>query len=197
MEKYNQAEQAFMEAQDSQYGLFTNKHKTLEIIKAAIFWKNFEGRMNQFGNATRNFKVAVPQAVAIELEQRGWNVKSRPLTRKDIDGNDVPPVIIDEKGQPCVLYFIEVKVNMESEWPPVITRISQFNGERVDELMNIANIKDLDHDTFLDCSIEVNERINPKTNKATGYLRMMTVVTDPAEKEADFGGRYENYKFND
>ena len=196
MEKLTQAEQAFMDATESKYGLFENRNQTLEIINAAIFWKNFEGRVNQFGNASRNFKVAIPEAVASELQKRGWNVRSYELIRKDRDGNLLPPVVVDDNGNPGIVHFIEVKINMESEWPPVITRISSFKGETVNETMSIANIKELDSDTFLDCSIEVNERVNQKTGRATGYLRKMTVVTDPAEKDADFGGRYVDYQFN-
>lgn len=195
MDKLRPLEQAFLDAQESQYGLFVNKHKTLEIIQAAIIWKNFQGKPDGYGNATRKFNVVIPQAVAVELEKRGWNVKSRQLIRKDVDGNVLPPVIADEKGEAPFAYYIEVKINMESEWPPKILRISRINDQRVDEEMNIATVGELDSETFLDASIEVNERVNPKTGRATGYLRALTVVTDPAEKEADFGGRYTNYKF--
>ena len=196
MEKLTQAEQAFLDAQESQYGLFDNKHKTLEIVKAAIFWKNFQGRENQFGNATRTFKVAVVPEVAQKLEERGWNVRSYRLERKNIEGQPFPPVIAMDNGEPATVYFIEIKVNFNSEWPPHVERISQIKGETVREIMDIYTVSNLDSDTFLDASIEVNERVNERTGKATGYLRKLIVVTDPAEKDADFGGRYVDYQFN-
>jgi len=192
MDKLKQDEQACIDVKDSAFDIFGRMDNVLEIVNAAIFWRNFSARPDQYGKTQRTFCVAVPFEIAKILEERGWTVKQKKLERHDIDGNLVQPVVVDEKGEAATLYYIRIKVSMESEWPPVIKRISSIQGKVVEENVNLQTISELDSDTILDASVTIKEYINKKTGRATGYLSTLTAVTDPGEREADFGGRYDD-----
>ena len=197
MANLKQIEQAYIDCGNAEYDLFDRNPKRMEIRGAQIIWKNFEGRETGYG-AKRQFTIVIPEAAAEVLKKRGWNVKSKLLERFDINGQPTEPAVLTEDGQIPTAYYITINVSMDSEFPPIITRISQINDQTVEEIMNLATVKDLDRDTFLDASVIINEYISTrgKVTRVSGYLNKMTVVTDPESKEADFGGRYDNYQFN-
>ena len=195
MANLKQIEQAYLDCGNAEYDIFTRNPKKMEIRGAQIIWKNFEGRMNDFGSAKRQFTIVIPEEVAAILQQRGWNVKSKLLERFDVNGQPAEPAVVTADGQVPTAYYITINVSMDGDFPPIITRISQINNQTVEEVMNLATVKDLDRDTFLDASVIINEYVSErgKTRKVSGYLNKMTVVTDPESREADFGGRYEHY----
>lgn len=195
MANLKQIEQAFLDCGNAEYDVFSRNPKKLEIRGAQIIWKNFEGRMNDFGSAKRQFTIVIPEQVAAMLQQRGWNVKSKLLERFDVNGQPAEPAVVTADGQIPTAYYVTINVSMDGDFPPIITRISQINNQTVEEVMNLATVKDLDRDTFLDASVIINEYVSErgKTRKVSGYLNKMTVVTDPESREVDFGGRYEHY----
>ena len=73
---------------------------------AVIIWTNFEGRATKFNpnGGKRTFALVLTEEVAAMLREEGWNVKTR-------DGRD-------EGDDP--LYFTEIVVNMESQFPPKV-----------------------------------------------------------------------------
>lgn len=91
--------------------------ENLVIRDAKLFFRNFEGREQQYNaKGDRNFGVFIDDDVAEQLKADGWNIKT---TREDEDGNP---------GKP----FIKVKVRF-GEYPPNVILVSPTNKTKLDE----------------------------------------------------------------
>lgn len=113
------------------------KKKIGEYTKrdAYIFWRNFEGRETKFNDkGKRNFALAIPIEDVQKLSEDGWNVKCREPKRE----GDEP------------LYYIQVKVQMDSLYPPNIWLVSEVSNRktkldaRTAKLVDTASIKSVD-----------------------------------------------------
>lgn len=83
-------------AENSIFSIDEQKHECV-IENAVIFYQNFSGRENQFGNSQRKFCVAVPEEMAKNLLANGWQVKA-------MDLKDAAGTLIN------TLYYIQVKL---------------------------------------------------------------------------------------
>lgn len=91
--------------------------ENLVIRDAKLFFRNFEGREQQFNaKGDRNFGVFIDPEVAEQLKADGWNIKT---TREDEDGNP---------GKP----FLKVKVRF-GEYPPNVILVNPTNKIKLDE----------------------------------------------------------------
>lgn len=92
--------------------------ENLVIRDARIFFRNFEGREQQFNaKGDRNFGVFIDDAEAAEkLAEAGWNIK---YTKEEEDGTP---------GKP----FLKVKVRF-GEYPPSVTLVTRNNKTKLDE----------------------------------------------------------------
>lgn len=91
--------------------------ENLVIRDAKLFFRNFEGREQQFNaKGDRNFGVFLDPDVAEQLAADGWNIK---YTREDEDGNP---------GKP----FLKVKVRF-GDYPPNVILVNPNNKTKLGE----------------------------------------------------------------
>lgn len=155
-----------------------NERGGFEVRNAYIFWTNFRGEANKFGNSARNFNLAMPKEAAKILLANGWRVRERLL-----DENDPNPE--------TVLYFINVKVNMNSITPPIISLYSEFKGRRTKRALDIESIGELDRVDILECDCVVNAyESDAFPGKITGYLHKLNAIQVP---DIEFGGKYDDW----
>lgn len=153
-----------------------NTPTQLEVRNAVIIWSNFEGKANRFGNASKNFNLVINEELKAALE-------SNPAKEFNIhhiggDGTEDPE-----------MYFINVKVNMTSAYPPMVTLYTDYRGVRNHVALDDASIQCLDHILIdsADCKLNLYEsKMHP--GKVSAYLKDLKVIQ---RKEAAYGGKYD------
>lgn len=151
-----------------------NERGGFEVRNAYIFWTNFEGKMNRFLNATRNFNLAVPAEVGKILLERGWRVR------------EYPSADTEE-----LLYFVNIKINMNSKTPPILSLYSEFKGKRTKRALDINTMGELDRIDIEDSDCVVNPYESKiSEGKITGYLQKLNAI-QIADNE--FGGKYDDW----
>ena len=154
-------------------------NRTLEVRNAVLIWTNFKGKANRFGNTTKNFNLVINEEVKAALEQD----PTREFTIHSIggEGTDDP-----------IMYLINVKVNMTSAYPPVVTLYTDFRGQKSRTSLDDTTIECLDYINIesADCIINLYEsKMHP--GKVSGYLRKLNVIQN---KESEFGGKYDGWE---
>lgn len=105
----------------------------LVIDNAKLKFHNFAGAQTEFNvKGNRNIDVILPDSnMAVEMSRKGWNVKIRQPR-----GNEEEPY-----------YTLNIKINMDSKWPPKIFQVNrkrqiQYDAEMLNGLddMNITDI---------------------------------------------------------
>jgi hypothetical protein len=146
------------------------------------FITNFAGdpERDRFGSDARQANIIIPDAEqAMALMQAGFNVKST-KPREDDDENFEPE------------YFIAIKVNYDTKWPPKIYLVS---GNSDPVLLNEDTIGSID-----DCSVaNVNVILNPYENQRTGRksLYVRTMYVEQNVDEDPFAHRYSRVRDDD
>lgn len=154
---------------------FLDNGRTLEVLNAVIFWTNFRGEANKFGNSARTFNLAINEELAQVLSDHGWRVR-------EVVGSD----------EESKLYFVNIKINMSSQYPPRITLFNEFNGKKNHPVtITIDNIGELDRIDIKTADCLINA-YSSKTfqGKVTGYLRKLNIIQ---EVESEFGGKYDDW----
>ena len=164
----------------------------LEIRDAVLIFTNFAGQANRFGNTSKNFNVVLPSDLKDFLEECQLHDKSLHVNIHQYPNNA-------EEGEP-VLYYINVKVNMDSDYPPMVTlyvnqQTTDAQGQIVmkksrvsleDATVGCLDRVDMDR---ADCKLNLKEsKANP--GNAVFYLRQLNVIQT---KIPDFGGAYEDW----
>lgn len=110
----------------------------LVIDDAVLRFHNFAGVQTQYNaSGNRNFDVILPDKdLAIAMGQKGWNVKIRKPA--------------DPDGDPY--YTLNVKINMESRWPPKIVQVDRSKHISYDAEM----VNGLDDVPMTDIGIVIN-----------------------------------------
>lgn len=155
----------------------------IEIRNAQIFWTNFAGKENQFGNAARYFNVAISDELADILVSQGFNVKSLVVNPDDPD---------------VLLKFIQVKINMESEWPPMVKLFTEFQGKKnPPKTLNANTIGSLDGMDILraDLNFRAYRRVDKRTKQqaSSAYLKRLFVIQNPLQSNTYYGDVYNEY----
>lgn len=144
----------------------------IEVRNAFVFWTNFRGEANKFGNKARTFNLAIKPEVAEILNAQGWRVR-------DVDS--------DEQK----LYFVNIKVNMASSYPPIITLFTKFRGKGSRRPIDIETIGELDRIVFESCDLIINPFASKQyPGKVSGYLKKLNVIQ---EADIEFGGKYDDW----
>lgn len=180
-------ENALERVQKSQWRL---DRGILEIMDAVLLFTNFSGQKNQWGNASKNFNIVIPADLKEFFENNlGFHVNIHKYPGK-AEGTD---------DDPCV-YYINVKVNMESEYPPAVTLYTNKQVTNPDGSFSIkkgrvsledATVGCLDRTEMerADCKLNVKEsKANP--GNAVFYLRQLNVIQTIVP---DFNGIYEDW----
>ncbi len=144
----------------------------LVIDNAKLKFHNFAGTQTEFNvKGNRNIDVILPDNdMAVEMSRKGWNVKVRQPR-----GNEEEPY-----------YTLNIKVNMDSKWPP---RIVQVNRNKqihydADMLNGLDDLNITDIGLVINGSAWENERFG-KGIKA--YLDQMYFRLAPSV----FGNKYD------
>ena len=105
----------------------------LVIDDAILRFHNFAGAQTEFNaKGNRNIDVILPDKEMAEMMgEKGWNVKIRKPRNEDEDP----------------YYTLNIKINMESRWPPKIFQVNrsnqvQYDAEMVDGMDDI-NMQDI------------------------------------------------------
>lgn len=148
-------------------------NKLLSIENARfIFETNFSGdpRRDKFGSDKRYANIIIPEELANELADEGFNVRT-------IDPKD------SEEYEKT--YFIKVNVNFESKYPP---RIYLVSGDNAPQLLDSESVKLIDTVYVKNVNAILSKYYNDKTGKWSLYARTLYVEQ---EIESDpFAARY-------
>lgn len=155
--------------------------KILEIRNAVLIYTNFEGRANNFGNQAKNFNIVISEKVKEDLEN-GW------LNGLKVNVHSAGGKTPDEP----VIYFINVKVNMLVQYPPIVTLFTDYNGTKSKNSLDDVTISCLDRVDMFRCDVKINIKESKKTRPgwAVFYLRQLNCIQ---YKNPDFGGAYEDW----
>lgn len=154
-----------------------NKRKQLIAIENTkfIFRTNFSGDPSRdyFGAETRKATIIIPdEEQALDMLDQGFNVKR------------TKPKPGEEEGfEPK--YYVDIKVNYDSNWPPKIYLVS---GDAEPLLLDEKSVSMLDKCYVLNVNAVLNPSVNQRTGKASLYVRTMYVEQDI--EEDPFAHRY-------
>jgi len=187
-------------ANASKYELLTNGN--LNVENAAMIYKNFSGkptRVNPAGGK-RTFSLALNEEFGEKLSNMGWNVKVKEVRDQLVEGEVTRTVSWDDYVSGLktefdhALIYTEIVVNENSEYPPKIYKVSEFNGEKSMALMPPDQWHRLDESELTNIDISIHpythgrSLANPDAKK--GYLKSMYVTAAPVDP---FGGKYAEY----
>lgn len=187
--------------ENSKFEILTNGN--LNVEQAGMIYKNFSGNPTQVNPAggKRTFSLVLTKEWAEHLNDAGWNVKVKEV-RDQLGENEKTRTVswtdyIDnfQTAFDHALIYTEVVVNENSEYPPRIYKVSEFNGEKTMALVPPQEWRRLDESELVNMDVVIHPYIhgrsvmNPDAKK--GYLKSMYVTMVPVN---DFGGKYADYK---
>lgn len=185
---------------ESKFELLMNGN--LNVERAAMIYKNFSGkptRVNPAGGK-RTFSLALSREFGEKLSDMGWNVKVKEVRDQLAEGEMTRTVnwqdyVANYQTEfDHALIYTEIVVNENSEYPPKIYRVSEFNGEKTMAMMPPEQWYRLDESELMNVDISIHpythgrSLANPDAKK--GYLKTMYAVSVPVN---DFGGKYAEY----
>lgn len=170
----NTTRNAYVKLANSKFIFHEDSH-SLEVLDAVLIWTNFEGRENNFGSKAKFCNLVLNDDIFEFLKNRGWNVKT---------------LAVDDDSEPA-LHFVQIKVNMDSAYPPIVSLYSEYRGKRSKTVLTNDTIQMLDHINIASADLIVNEYVSPRfPDKASGYLKKLNVIQ---EKVSEFGGKYDDW----
>lgn len=164
-------ERALMGVTNSVFN-FIEDGRAIEVMNVHIFWTNFRGEANRFGNTARTFNIALSPEMALLLREQGWRIR-------------------EATHEEEILYFVNIKINMNSQYPPIINLYSEFRGKRSCRALDGESVGELDRIDIktADCIINVYESAQ-FPGKISGYLKKLNVIQEP---DVEFGGKYDDW----
>lgn len=183
-------ELAFEKAKKSKYKF--KDGRVLEVEDAVIIWPDFSGKVTEYHKTLgekRSFNLVLNDDAVAALKdlEKQTGAKFR-IREKTFD------VVEVEKSKPITIkvHYINVKVNMESNYPPIVTLYTEYNGKRSHKTLNKDTISVLDRtdikcaDMLLNC---YNGKMHPE--QLTAYLKKLNVIQEP---DVEFGGKYDDWE---
>ena len=174
----------------------------LNVENAAMIYKNFSGkptRVNPQGGK-RTFSLALSRDLAEKLNDQGWNIKVKEVRDQVVEGEMTRTVgwqdyIANYQTEfDHALIYTEIVVNENSEYPPKIYKVSEFNGEKTIAPIPPEQWYRLDESELMNIDVSIHpythgrSLANPDAKK--GYLKSMYAVSVPVDA---FGGKYAGY----
>lgn len=186
---------------ESKFELLINGN--LNVENAAMIYKNFSGkptRVNPAGGK-RTFSLVLNEEYAERLDAMGWNVKVKEVrdqleegeTTRTVSWTDYTGMFRTEFDH--ALIYTEIVVNENSEYPPKIYKVSEFNGEKTMALVPPEQWHRLDESELMNVDVSIHPYVhgrsiaNPDAKK--GYLKTMYSMAIPVN---EFGGKYADYR---
>jgi len=185
---------------ESKFELLINGN--LNVERAAMIYKNFTGkptRVNPAGGK-RTFSLVLNEEYAARLSAEGWNVKVKEVRDTPVEGEMTQTVSWADYDTTYRnefdhgLIYTEIVVNENSEYPPKVYKVSEFNGEKTMALVPPDQWFRLDESELMNVDLVVHPYThgrsiaNPDAKK--GYLKTMYAMAVPVN---DFGGKYAGY----
>lgn len=149
------------------------ENKLVTIENTRFIWEtNFSGdpRRDKFGSDKRCVNIIIPEELANELTEEGFNVRN--TVPKDDDDLDKT-------------YYVRATVNYESKFPP---RVYLVSGDNQPELLNEETVGLIDTMYVLNVNAILSKYYNAKVDKWSLYVRTLYI-----EQELDsdpFASRY-------
>ena len=185
---------------ESKYELLINGN--LNVESAAVIYKNFSGKPTMVNPAggKRTFSLVLSREYAEKLNNMGWNVKVKEVRDQVVEGERTRTVGLNEylanyqNDFDHALMYTEIVVNENSEYPPKIYKVSEFNGEKTMAMVPPDQWYRLDESELSNLDISIHpythgrSLANPDAKK--GYLKTMYAMAVPVN---DFGGKYAGY----
>lgn len=141
---------------------------TVEIGDARIFFKNFSGREGQYNaEGDRNFGVALPDELALAMQEDGWNVKQLRAREEGDPPQYWVPVAVSYKHRPPRVVVITRRFNFEIQ---DFERVRTTLPEDLVDMLDYADIETVDL-TLNPYPYNVNGRAGIKA-----YLRSIYVT---------------------
>ena len=174
----------------------------LNVEQAGMIYKNFRGNPTKVNPAggKRTFSLVLTKELGERLDGMGWNVKVKEVRDQLGEGEFTRTVSWSDymdnyQGQfDHALVYTEIVVNENSEYPPKIYKISEFNGEKTMALIPPEQWGRLDESELINVDVVIHPYThgrsiaNPDAKK--GYLKTMYAMAVPVN---DFGGKYAGY----
>lgn len=193
-------ELAYQRAQASSFVVLqSEKSLRLEVRDAAILWPDFTGRITQYHKTLgekRSFNIVLNETMLMTLrtleEQRGIRFRIH-------EGDMFSVQDIDTRGcEQFKVHYINVKVNINSAYPPVITLYSQVQDPQTGTYSRSRNTLDgekvsvLDSATLVtsDCELNIYQS-NPESPYVSAYLKKLNAEQ---EIQLEFGGRWDGWE---
>lgn len=183
-------ELAYEKAQNTKF-IFRDD-RTIEVENAAIVWPDFTGRVTEYHKVLgekRSFNLVLNGDMLNALKDLESKTGAHFRIRQAVLHKGDDPK--DTKGDIGVFY-INVKVNLESEYPPIVTLFTEYRKKRSRKTLDKATIGLLDSadlkcvDLILNCYIG---RLHPE--QITAYLKKLNAIQEP---DVEFGGKYDDWE---
>lgn len=171
---------------------FVDDH-TIEVCDGVILWPDFSGRVTDYHpkkGEKRSFNLVLNasmiQALSDLQEQTG--VKFRIHQANIYSEMDVKEKGVEQK----VLHYINVKVNMDNDYPPTVTLFTNYNGKRSRVTLNRETIDTLDSTDIESCDMLLNCYVSRMhRDQCSAYLKKLNVIQN---KQVEFGGKYDDWE---
>ena len=186
---------------ESKFELLINGN--LNVENAVMIYKNFSGkptRVNPAGGK-RTFSLALNKEFAERLSDMGWNVKVKEVRDQLVEGEMTRTVSWQDYVASYqtefdhALIYTEIVVNENSEYPPKIYKVSEFNGEKTMALVPADQWYRMDESELTNIDVSIHPYThgrsiaNPDAKK--GYLKTLYATAAPVDP---FGGKYAEYR---
>ena len=162
-------------AEKSIFKRFNNGEIAVE--NAVIIWTNFAGAPTKYdrNGGKRTFTLVLPEHMANELQDEGWNIKFREPKDEDSDP----------------LYFTEIAINLDARKPPQFTVFTEFAGKKRARPLRGDAIGELDNIDIESVDLVIGvHRYDGDKYTAKGYANVVNVIQ---AKDEYFGDKYAEY----
>lgn len=186
---------------ESKFELLINGN--LNVENAAMIYKNFSGKptlVNPAGGK-RTFSLALNKEFAERLSDLGWNVKVKEVRDQLEEGEKTRTVSWEDyianyaTEFDHALIYTEIVVNENSEYPPKIYKVSEFNGEKTMAMVPPEQWYRMDESELVSVDISIHPYTHGRSlanpNAKKGYLKSMYAQAVPMN---EFGGKYAEYR---
>lgn len=185
---------------ESKFELLVNGN--LNVEGAGMIYKNFSGKptvVNPAGGK-RTFSLVLTKELAERLNELGWNIKVKEVRDQQVEGEKTRTVNFDDwmnnyqNEFDHALIYTEIVVNENSEYPPKIYKVSEFNGEKSMALVPPDQWYRLDESDLMNVDIVIHPYTHGRSianpNAKKGYLKTMYAVAQPVNA---IDGKYAGY----
>lgn len=171
---------------------FIDDH-TIEVTDAVMLWPDFSGRVTEFHTKKgekRSFNLVLNELMLKSLSdlEKTTGAKFRVHQANIYSEDDVKIRGVQQE----ILYYINVKVNMDNDYPPMVTLFVNDRGKRSRVTLTKDNIDSLDSTDIETCDMVLNcyvSRMHP--DQCTAYLKKLYVIQN---MQVEFGGKYDDWE---